>query len=316
VNRRSAPGARRVSRVVAGVVVLLGTAAWLGGCSALAGVTGELSSLGLINEDVAKAAEVGAAGAQVIGSINETFTPEQQYYVGRGVAATILAQYQPYRNAEATRYVNLLGQSLGLASSQPFLYMGYRFMILDSDEINAFATPGGHIFLTRGIIRLARSEDELAAIMAHEISHVVLQHGMKSIKSSRITSSVVDALATTATALTDNQLVELTASFSGSVNDVAQTLVTNGYSRATEREADAGAVQILLKTGYDPYGLVRVLERMGQELKPDGRDFAKTHPDPDVRIRWVEDMLEDVTVAPHADTAVTSQRFAAALRGI
>ncbi len=316
MTRHAFRSSRSVLRIGVGLAVLVGAAILFAGCSALAGVTGELSALGLIDEDVQKVAEVGAAGAEVIGSINETFTPEQQYYVGRGVAATILDQYTPYRNAAATEYVNELGQALGLASPQPFLYMGYRFMVLDSDQINAFATPGGHIFLTRGVIRLARTEDELAAIIAHEISHVVLQHGMKSIKSSRVTSSVVDALATTATALTDNQLVELTASFAGSVDDIAQTLVTSGYSRATEREADAGAVEILLKTGYDPDGLVRVLERMARELDPGGIDFAKTHPDPDVRIRWIEGMLEDVPVDPRVDSAVTQGRFTRAMRGI
>ena len=288
----------------------------LTGCAALAGVTGELAALGIVDEDIHKAVEVGAAGAEVVSSINETFTPEQQYYVGRGVAATILGQYEPFRDEQATAYLNTLGQALALVSAQPFLYRGYRFMILDSDEINAFATPGGHIFLSRGMIRLAESEDELAAIVAHEISHVVLQHGMKSIKSSRITSSVVGALATTAEALTDNQLVELAASFSGSVDDVAQTLVTSGYSRATERDADAGSVEILLLAGYDPDGLIRILERMGHELEPGGLDFAKTHPDPDVRIRWIEDMLKDVNVAPGANSAVTQARFDAALGGL
>ncbi len=298
--------------IVAAAAIVLS----LTGCAALAGVTGELAALGIVDEDIHKAVEVGAAGAEVVSSINETFTPEQQYYVGRGVAATILGQYEPFRDEQATAYLNTLGQALALVSAQPFLYRGYRFMILDSDEINAFATPGGHIFLSRGMIRLAESEDELAAIVAHEISHVVLQHGMKSIKSSRITSSVVGALATTAEALTDNQLVELAASFSGSVDDVAQTLVTSGYSRATERDADAGAVEILLLAGYDPDGLIRILERMGHELEPGGLDFAKTHPDPDVRIRWIEDMLKDVNVAPGANSAVTQARFDAALGGL
>lgn len=293
----------------AGMVVLS-----LGGCAALAGVTGELAALGLVSDDVQTAVAVGAAGAEVISSINETFTPEQQYYVGRGVAANILVSYQPDRKDEATTYLNTLGQSLSLASSQPFLYQGYRFMILDSDEINAFATPGGHIFLTRGIIKLAESEDELAAIVAHEIAHVVLQHGMKSIKSSRITSSVVDALATTAGALTDSQIVELAASFSGSVDDVAQTLVTSGYSRATERDADAGAVEILLSVGYDAYALVRVLEAMEEVLEPGGRDFAKTHPDPSVRVRWIQDLLEDRSIESAVDSSVTQSRFGAALR--
>lgn len=271
---------------------------------------GVLADAGVISDEAAAAA---GSVANLAEAINETFTPEQQYYVGRGVAATILDQYEPFRNRLATEYVNSLGQGLGLVSPQPFLYKGYRFMILDSDEINAFATPGGHIFISLGMIRLAESEDELAAILAHEITHVVLQHGMKSIKSSRITSSVVDALATTASALTDNQLVELTASFSGSVDDIAQTMVVNGYSRATEREADEGAIRILIDVGYDPYALVRVLERMEQELDPDGRDFAKTHPDPEVRIRWITDMLEDLGLEPVAASRATQARFNAAL---
>lgn len=301
----------RAFAVLTGTIGLVVLA--LTGCESLSGVTAELSALGIVSEDVQKVAEVGQAGAEVVSSINETFTPEQQYYVGRGVAATILNQYTPYRDASATEYLNTLGQALALASPQPFLYKGYRFMILDSNEINAFATPGGHIFVTRGMIGLAASEDEMAAILAHEITHVVLQHGMKSIKSSRITSSVVDALQTTANALTDNQIAALTETFTGAVDDVAQTLVTSGYSRATERDADEGAVHLLLAVGYDPRGLIRVLKRMEEKLTPGGRDFAKTHPDPEVRIKWIEGMLEDVTISPTANPGVTQSRFDAAL---
>jgi predicted Zn-dependent protease len=186
-------------------------------------------------------------------------------------------------------------------------------LILDSDEINGFATPGGHIFVTLGMIRLADSEDELAAILAHEVTHVVLQHGMKSIKSSRITGSVLDGLRTTADVLTDGQIAELALSLSGSVDDVAEKLVTSGYSRATERDADAGAVAILASVGYDPMALVRVLEKMADELEPGGRDFAKTHPDPDVRVRWIEDMIEELDSVPSGSTQRTQSRFEAAV---
>ncbi|MCK4514874.1 MAG: hypothetical protein KAU31_06425, partial [Spirochaetaceae bacterium] len=78
----------------------------------------------------------------------------------------------------------------------------------------------------------------------------------------------------------------------------------------------AGAVEILLSVGYDPYALIRVLERMKHELKPGGLDFAKTHPDPDVRIRWIEGMLEDMNVASSVNTSVTQARFDAALGGL
>jgi predicted Zn-dependent protease len=288
----------------------------LAGCAGMSQVASGLAELGIVDENVVEAVEVAGAAGQFISAVNETFTPEQQYYVGRSVAAVILSQYDQYEDERATLYVNQLGQALALASPQPFVFKGYTFMILDSDEINAFATPGGHVFLTRGMIRLAETEDDLAAILAHEISHVVLQHGMKSIKASRINSSAIDLLATSADALTDNQIAELAVAFSGSIADMTETLVTSGYSRATEREADAEAVRLLATVGYDPNGLIRVLQRMAEVLEPDGLDFAKTHPDPEVRIGWVEDMIEEEGYSGGSDRRVTQPRFDSAVGDI
>ena len=307
---------KRLSLVGAAVTLLLAVVALVSGCAELSGVTAGLADLGLVDSDVAEAAQVAGAAGEFISAVNETFTPEQQYYVGRSVAAVVLSQYQPYRNEAARIYVNRLGQALALASPQPFVFRGYTFMILDSDEINAFATPGGHVFLTRGIIRLAESEDDLAAILAHEISHVVLQHGMKTIKSSRISSSAVDLLATSADALTDNQIAQLAVAFSGTIDDMTQTLITSGYSRATEREADEAAVRLLAQVGYDPQGLIRVLTRMADVLQPDGHDFAATHPDPEQRIRWVEDTIEDEGLSGGSNQRATQPRFDAAVGNI
>ncbi|HWP68404.1 MAG TPA: M48 family metalloprotease, partial [Rectinemataceae bacterium] len=113
--------------------------------------------------------------------------PEEEYYIGRAVAASIFTKYAPYDNRDLNSYLNKLGQGLALYSSRPEIYAGYRFIGLSSDEVNAFATPGGHILVARGLLRLVQSEDELAAVLAHEIAHVALGHGLSSVQGAKIT---------------------------------------------------------------------------------------------------------------------------------
>ena len=115
-------------------------------------------------------------------------TPEQEYYIGRSVAATILSRYKIYNNSNVNHYVNKIGRLITINSNQPVIFGGYHFRVLDSTEINAFATPGGFVFITRGMLKMCKNEDELAAVLAHEVSHIQLKHGLKSIKESRWTS--------------------------------------------------------------------------------------------------------------------------------
>jgi predicted Zn-dependent protease len=266
----------------------------LAGCESL----GELSIPGLDGlevsgpldqEETARIQE----GVQGVERSFDDFTPEQEYYIGRSVGAVILDQYELYENEAANDYLNTLGQALSLASDRPVLFVGYRFQILDSDEINAFATPSGLVLISRGMLRLTRDEAEVASILAHEIAHVVARHGLQSIRASRITGSITGLLGTTAEVLSPSEVSNLTEAFTGSIDDVTNTLVTSGYSRATEREADSMAVEILKRIGYDPNALIRVLQRMDDELEPGGLDFAKTHPDPEVRIDVVRRAIGD-----------------------
>ncbi|MBW2091638.1 MAG: hypothetical protein JRI34_05880, partial [Deltaproteobacteria bacterium] len=92
------------------------------------------------------------------------FTPEQEYYIGRAVGATILNQYRPYEEPEANLYLNLLGQTLAQFSELPETFNGYHFLILDADDINALSAPGGLIFVSRGLLRCCEHEDALAAV--------------------------------------------------------------------------------------------------------------------------------------------------------
>jgi predicted Zn-dependent protease len=120
----------------------------------------------------------------------EDFTPEQEYYIGRAVGAVVLSKYPAYANTQVNQYINTLGQTLAAASNKPEIFGGYHFVVLDSDDINAFATPSGLIFVTRGLIRCCPTEDALAAILAHEIGHVQLRHGMQSIEKARVTEAL------------------------------------------------------------------------------------------------------------------------------
>jgi predicted Zn-dependent protease len=204
------------------------------------------------------------------------------------VGAVLVNKYKPYPNGPGNDYLNLLGQTLAQASDRPETFGGYHFLILDSPEINAFAAPGGLIFVSRGMLRCCRSEDAVAAVLAHEIAHIQLRHGLQAIDKSRVTEAVTTLGAEGAKSYGGQKLADLTKVFEGSISDVTSTLVNNGYSRSFEREADAAAVTILTRVGYDPNGLVAMLTEMEKNLKPGGLDFAKTHPSPRSRIDDIE----------------------------
>jgi predicted Zn-dependent protease len=272
-------------------LILLGTAA----SAALTSLT-SCASFG--SADALSVLNIAAKTADVVAKSFEDITPEQEYYIGRAVGANILRQYSPYSEARANAYLNLLGQTLAMASERPETFGGYHFLILDSGEVNAFAAPGGLIFVSRGLLACADSEDTVAAILAHEVGHVVKKHGLKAVKTSRYKDAGLAIGKAAVEEYGSEQLVQVTSAFSGSIDDITSTLVNTGYSREAEKEADLAAVQILERTGYDPNALVRMLERMKARLKPGGPDFAKTHPDPAVRIAEIRKSLPVSPVPP------------------
>jgi predicted Zn-dependent protease len=259
------------------------------GCATLEDAAKQGASLGVF-KGVASQEQV-ASITKVAKAVTKTFediTPEQEYYIGRSVGAVLVNKYKPLQNGPANDYLNLLGQTLAQASDRPETFGGYHFLILDSPEINAFAAPGGLIFVSRGMLGCCRTEDALAAVLAHEIAHIQLRHGVQAIDKSRVTEAVMILGAEGAKSYGGQKLADLTKAFEGSISDVTSTLVNSGYSRSFEREADAVAVTILARVGYDPAGLVAMLTEMEKNLKPGGLDFAKTHPSPRSRIDEIE----------------------------
>ncbi|MDR3557397.1 MAG: M48 family metalloprotease [Syntrophobacteraceae bacterium] len=254
----------------------------------------------------------GRAGSAIkvaiaFGKSFQDITPEQEYYIGRAVAANVLAVYRPKADERLNLYVNTLGQTLAAASDRPDTFGGYHFLVLDSPEINAFAAPGGLIFVTTGMIRVCKTEDELAAVLAHEISHVVGKHGLRAIRTSRLTEAFSMMASEATKSYGSPELSRLTAAFGGSIKDITSTLMRNGYSRSLEREADKGAVIILERVGYNPHALVDMLAAMKKQLKPGGLDFAKTHPDPMDRIADIRPVLSGWPAS--APSAQRQRRF-------
>lgn len=254
----------------------------LAGCATVAKIgTQAAQGAGVITE------EQGESAYRAIDAIELSFediTPEQEYYIGRAVAATILHDYPALDDRDANAYLNRLGQTLALMSDRPETFGGYHFLLLDSDELNAFAAPGGLILVCRGLVELCGTEDELAAVLAHEVAHVANKDGLQAIKKSRLTSALITIGVEAGRSLGSEDVKELTEQFAGGIDDITQTLVNNGYARGQEHAADAAALDILDRTGYDTHALVGLLEEMDAKWDPHGPGFMRTHPSPDDRL--------------------------------
>lgn len=275
----------------AGKFGLVGTGAYalssiLHGCISVGG-SNMSSTLSQIVQYSGSAVKVAQAGMKAF----DDFTPEQEYYIGRTVGAIVLEKYKPFTNKQTNHYINVLGQSLSLVSDLPETYNGYHLLVLDSDDINAFATPSGLIFVSRGMLRCCNNEGELAAVLAHEVGHVQLKHGLQSIKKGRYAEFGSILAMETTKALTDSEVSQLVESFEGTINDITTTMINNGYSRAFEEDADISAVAIMQRLGYNPVSLINMLETMNSKLKPEGLDFAKTHPSPENRIKYLNKIV-------------------------
>jgi predicted Zn-dependent protease len=219
------------------------------------------------------------------------------YYLGRAVAANILAAYKPYTaNAALTRYVNSICQAIAINSVYPEYFNGYHVIILDSQEFNAFASPGGHIFLTRGLVEAANSEDMLAAIIAHELAHIMLKHSLSIIEDIRLHDEM-SAMAERAAQFAGNsEAASKLMYFRNSVAATVDALVKNGYSQDQEFEADTGAVVLMAAAGYNPIAILEMLTILQSVQSSQKGGFNTTHPSPAQRIENVIKYVSEYAV--------------------
>ena len=214
----------------------------------------------------------------------------QEIAIGQREDPSVRKQYGVYDNASLQQYVNAVGQKLAKTSHRPGI--AYQFLVVDSPEINAFALPGGYIYITRGILAYLNSEAELAAVLGHEIGHVTARHSVQQLTA--VTAANVGAsllqifVPETRNVLGDN-----------AINLLGSALLS-GYGREHELEADRLGAEYLARSGYDSQAMVRVVAVLkNQEVfdaevaKAEGREprayhglFA-SHPDNDTRLQQV-----------------------------
>jgi predicted Zn-dependent protease len=292
------------------VVLVSIFAAVIFSCQGMASAAQIAGSVGIIDQNTANAI---SQSALAISKANEDMTPEQEYYIGRAVGANILASYEIWNEKPAqTAYLNMICNALIVNSPRPDIYNGYHVNILNSNEINAFATSGGHIFVTRGLIDNADSEDTLAAVLAHEIAHIQLQHGLKAIKNSRFQQAILVTATSAVGAATGTDVTELTSVFNESIGEILTTMVNNGYSQTQEFEADSFALSLLAAAGYDPESLVTMLRALGRNQSSHPGGFNRTHPTPPRRIDNVQKTLSQYRVQDNK--AARQARYTDAVR--
>jgi predicted Zn-dependent protease len=202
----------------------------------------------------------------------DDMTPEQEYYLGRAVAAEILGSTPVVADAEVVAYLNRVGQTVAQASARPDVYGGYHFFLLDAKDANALAAPGAFIFVNKGLLEACATEDELAGVLAHEVSHVARRHGLRMIQKSERTDALVElgvaeGLESTDAAVVAKALGDLATAFTGA-------LLKHGYSREFEKEADLDAVTLLREIGYRPQALGDLVARLDARSEGGGGAFA------------------------------------------
>ncbi len=224
----------------------------------------------------------------------------QEIATGRSADAEVRKQYKVYDNPALQKYVNDVGQNIASHSHRPNL--NYHFTVLDSPEINAFALPGGYVYITRGILAYLNSEAEMAAVLGHEIGHVTARHGVKQQSAAQAANIGISIAAILVPQLNNQAFHDASNTLSGAL--------LSGYGRDHELEADRLGAQYLARTGYDPQAMIRVIGVLkNQELfdaevaKQEGREprhyhgtFA-THPDNDTRLQQVVGEAKNLTVA-------------------
>jgi len=259
--------------------------------------------------DVAKALRGSRLALRSFRDINV----DQEHYIGRSVCAEVLANpsFRVSDDRARAAYVSSIGQSVAMgADSVRVTYQGYRFVLLDSPTINAFALPGGYVFVTEGAVNATRNEDELAGILAHEVAHVHLKHGLQAIRESNLVAAGEILFQELEEEIAKRDQKRLTSVFGDSVTDVASAAVHGGFSREQEREADVWGARFLSEVGYAPQALADLLQRSDF----DGGGFAAEHPSGAERARNLRSRVGAAAASDAPGYEARRQRHERALR--
>lgn len=274
-----------------------------------------LAALGV----VAMSLLFGACATNPVTGVSEVslVSEADEVKIGTEGDAQVRKEYGVYKSPALQTYVNEVGQKLARNSQRAQLK--WHFAVLDSPQINAFALPGGFVYITRGLMAYLESEEELAGVLGHEVGHVTARHGAKR----QTQGTIATVLAVGAEVL--GQAVGLSG-LGGAVGGVAGQFIT-AYGRDQELQADQLGARYLAANGYDPKGMIRVIQVLkNQELlaaeraKAEGRtpqkmpDWSSTHPSNDQRLREIVEIASALPAQGLANSG--RERYLRAVNGM
>jgi predicted Zn-dependent protease len=243
-----------------------------------------------------------------IGQAATDINEEQEANIGKEYASLLVGAAPLLDRPAVQRYVNQVGRWLSLHSERPNL--DWKFGVLDSDNLNAFATPGGYVLVTRGLLVRLKNESELAGVLAHEIAHVVKKHHLAAIRKTAGIQAGANILAEYQSNRGRNP--QTTDRVLGGAKEV----MLRGLDKSDEFEADRMGVVIAARAGYDPFGLPAVLQTL-QGMNPEDSGLAlmfSTHPAPGARLDELERVMA-TRLDAFAGQPQLAERFAGTLGG-
>lgn len=206
------------------------------------------------------------------------FSLQDDVEIGRRSAYEVERRYRTSTNARVTG----IGQRLASRSSMPNL--PWRFRVIEMPQVNAFALPGGFVYITSGLLRRVRNDSELAGVLAHEITHVTLRHGTNQASKAMLAQMPLQILS----GMLGNGAVSMLARLG--IGFGLNSLFLR-YGRTAETQADVGGVQLMRRAGYNPNGMVSFLGT----LKGNGSEFFSDHPNPSHRVERIEKEIKMLT---------------------
>lgn len=213
------------------------------------------------------------SGAKSVLQSSQEMDYKSERAIGERLAVEGLRRYgMPVQSQVLQSYVNLVGTAVAMNSPRPNI--PYRFVVIESPVQNAFACPGGIIFVTSALVKIMNTEAQLAGILAHEVGHVAHRHALKSIQRAQFFSGVGQITAATMKG-------DKGAQFESMIGDLQNVLFDKGLDQNMEYEADATAMETAYRTGYNPVGIMEVLvelKRIEASTPNKKGSWFSTHP--------------------------------------
>ncbi len=217
----------------------------------------------------------------------------QEVALGAELSTQLDGELVVHPDAELQAYIASLGARVVAVADDRDPSINFTFTVVDDDStINAFAIPGGHIYIYTGLLLAAESEAEVVAVLCHEVAHVTRRHSAERL----VASYGLQAVTGLALGNDPQLLTQLAAQFAG-------TTAINGHSRAAETESDETGFRYMLRTGYDPNGFIDFFGRLTGGARPP--QFLSTHPNPENRIERIQAMIR-ATPNPPRETGEAS----------